>query len=538
MKFKPSSNKSIPFDGAYSGLRSTSGYERYDGVPLASATTVDFNADGTISGELVGDYYEGEQDRVDARDLIIPPNATDTPILAVFEYADMLWCIKDLSGYHKLYRCPLDGSESVGWRATSVTAMGGPFVGPPDTPNGNYNVAMGRIQELYGNDEVVILCNGLESPWVLHYASSTVTLTKITHANLPLDPWPKLSIIWNQRLFLGYEKGNLFFSATGLNVLTDADAWNPSVAPAGQLYYEDELTNLIVAPSALVVFCENQTNVLKKATVDISTGVDFIGDTYSPTSGAIWATAQRILGTILFCNDRGISTLATTAAFGDFSANSISKSAQNTYLSIKDSIISASVNRSNNQYKVITPNGGLCVTFKGKDELKGITAFAHPDEISCVYESSWIGGAGGLVYKWWDGAASFDCEVMEGLVRTSYFTYNSPSRWKQFKRILFELQASKGTAILITNNYDYSSASSPKALTDTVDTSGFLIGSAWGTADWGSFIWGGSVEAQAYIYISGTGTNMSIGMRSQDKYHEPIIFHNAQVTYTQGNMDF
>ena len=571
MQFKPRSNKSIPFnkglnqnlshlelgaselyscvnyelvDGVYAGLKGTNGYERYDGTPLASTVAIDFDTDGTISGELVGSYYEGEQDRVDARDLIIEPNVSVGPITAVFEYADKLWCIKDNAGVNTLYWASLDGSDALGWD-DSLPLTGSS--GTPDTPNGVYSFVKGRIQEVFGNDEIMVLCNGLDDAWRLHDdQAGTVSLHQISHANLPAATYPKLPMIWNQRLFLGYEKGNLFFSGTGLDVVNDADAWDPTVAPSGQLYYEDELTNLIVAPSSMIVFCENQIKVLKKSNVDQSTGIDFVGDTYSPRSGAIWGTAQRILGTVLFCDDRGISTLETTAAYGDFSANTISKNVQRTYLEIKEAILGASVDRENNQYKVITPSGGLCVTFKGKDELKGITLFAYPDDISCVYEFSWFGGANGLVYKIWESSHSFDCEEMTGEIHTSYFTYNSPSRWKQFKRMLFELQATKGTELLVLNAYDYSSPTSPSSLVDYIDTSRFNSGTPWGTSFWKDpgdptadyFVWGSSVESQGYKYITGTGTNMSIGFMTRDKYHGTIIFHNCVVTYTQNSMDF
>jgi hypothetical protein len=571
MRFNPRSNKSIPLnkglnqsisflelgaselyscinyelvDGAYAGLGSTNGYERYDGTPPASTVPVTFNSDGSISGDLVGNYYEGEEDRVAARDLIIPPDPVDSPSLSVFEYAGKLWTIKDNGVVNTIYWTELDGSALVGWD-NSLPLTGS--VGTPDTPNGAYSYTKGRIQELHGNDEIIVLCNGLDNAWVLYDdKAGSVTLEQIIHPNLPASTFPKLTMIWNQRLFLGYEKGNLFFSATGLDVVNDPDAWDPSVAPAGQLYYEDELTNLIVTPSSMVVFCENQIKVLKNSNIDPATGVDFIGDTYSPTSGAIWGTAQRILGTVLFCDDRGISTLATTAAYGDFSANVISKNIQRTYLEIKSIIIGSSVDREKNQYKVILPNGGIVVTFKGKDELKGITLFNYSDEISVVYESKWFGGAGGTVYRVAGDVHSFDCEIIPGLVRTSYFTYNSPSRWKQFKRLLFELQASKGTEILISPSYDYANLSSPKPSSSDMNTSKFFSGSPWGSSIWKDlndpnsnfFIWGSSVQSQGFHYITGTGTNMSVGFTTKDKYHETITFYNMQVTYTQNNMDF
>lgn len=565
-------------DGIYAGLRVVDGYEPYDGTALPSETAVYKHSSTNqmiLSGEdvscesadilyptwsgayasctaLEDGYYftapeDGDANRIAATAAIDPPNATDAPVLAVFEYAGFTWAIKALgtdSNRHYLYR-----ADPTGW--TSIQEIDTATHLAVGTSTQQYMYYKGRLAEFNANEECMVFANGLSKPFMLHYSGGTTTLTMIDAGGfLPSDTlfsgtnsYPTIPAIWNQRVFLAYPDGNLFFNQPGADPTISAPAednsWDPLYASAGTIYFEDEITNLLVAPSGMVAFCEHMTKILKLTNVDPATGVDFVADTFSDRSGAIWNTARRVLGTIIFCDDRGVSTLETTAAYGDFSANVISKNIQNTYETNKDNIIGAMVNRERNQYKVAFNDGtGFIVTFKADKSLKGITTFDYPDVPYSFYECTWIGGLDGYVYKLHEGAESFNLAEIESSFRTSYFTYNTPDQFKQFKRMLFELNAERGTTISVRNIYDYGSGYTPSAYQESLDTSNFYNTAVWGDETWGYFVWGGTAQDRDFVYSFGIGVNMSIYVYSSSKYFSPHVIHNVMVSYSQRSTNF
>jgi len=517
-------------DGNYAGLRLVDGYEIYDGTALASETPVIKGTDGIVTDSSA---------REAASALITSPNGTN-PILAVFEFNEFVWAITAKSSdldRHYLYR-----ADPTGWTEVSEIEPASLAIG---THTQIYKYYKARFANYDTNHEVMVFANGLSKPFILKGDGSIDIID--ADGLLPSDTlfsgtivYPTIAIVWNQRLILAYPDGNLFFHQPGGDP-TDSTKWDPSIASAGTLYFEDEITNLLVAPSSCIVFCTHMIKALKQSNVDLATGVDFIVDTYSDRSGAIWNTAQRVLGTVLFCDDRGISTLETTAAYGDFSANVISKNAQRSYEDGRDNIIGAVINRERNQYKICSNTGkGLIVTFKADKTVKGMTTFSYPDTPYCGYECKWIGGEDGKVYKIHEGAQSFNLQPIVASFNTSYFTYNTPTNFKTFKRGLLELTADRGTAINFVPIFDYQAGTTPKAFSEELDTSLYTVGGIWGPEGdpWGTFYWQGSAESREWIYFTGIGANMSLNFSTSTRYYTPHVFHNIIVTYVQRSMDF
>lgn len=519
-------------DGNYAGLRLGDGYEIYDGTALASETPVIKDDDGIVTDSTAREAVAA---------LITAPNTSGAPILAVFEFNDFVWAItsKDTdSDRHYLYR-----ADPTGW--TEVSEIDTADHLATGTHTQIYKYYKGRFANYDTNHEVLVFANGLSKPFILKGDGTVVPID--AGGLLPSDAlfsgtnvYPTIAVIWNQRLILAYPEGNLFFDQPGGDP-TDSSNWDPSVASAGTIYLEDEITNLLIAPSSCIIFCTHLIKALKQSNVDLATGVDFIVDTYSDRSGAIWNTAQRVLGTILFCDDRGISTLETTSAYGDFSANVISKNAQRTYESGRDNIIGAIVNRDRNQYKICSDNGkGIVVTFKADKTVKGMTTFSYPDFPYCGYECKWIGGVDGNVYKLHDGAQSFNLAPIVASFNTSYFTYNTPTNFKTFKRGLLELTADRGTAINFKPIFDYQASTTPKAFEESLDTSDYTVGGIWGPEGdpWGIFYWQGAAESREWIYFPGIGANMSLNFYTSTRYYTPHVFHNIIISYAQRSMDF
>lgn len=510
-------------DGNYAGLRLVDGYEIYDGTTLASETAVVKDDDG-----IVTDWSARET----ATAAILPPNSDNTPILAVFEYADTEFCIKPDStdsNNHHLYRA--SGSSWVDEGSINTATGLGTQV---------YRYYTGRLTLYNSSQDFMVFCNGISNPFTLTGSGVTFAMADLDLSLLTsVTGFPTIPAIWENRIHIAYATGDVFFNQTGTDPIV-ASSWDTSTSTAGYEYFGDTPTNLVVGPSSLVVFCESMIKAFKKTNTVNPTGAYFVIDTYSDNTGALWNTAQMILGTIVYCDDRGISTLEATAAFGDFEASVISKNIQRSYEENIDDIIGAVVNRERNQYKVHLSTGeGFIVSFKADRTLKGITTFKYTDAPSCVYETAWLGGDDGNVYKLHEGAESFNNLPIVASFNTSYFTYNTPLNFKTFKRGLLELAADRGTEINFKPIFDYQAASTPKAFEETLDTSEYTPSSEWGDDDpWGTFYWQGAAESREWIYFTGVAANMSLSFYTSTRFYNSHVFHNIIVSYTQRSQDF
>ncbi|MBV5342769.1 hypothetical protein JZU68_03840, partial [bacterium] len=257
-------------------------------------------------------------------------------------------------------------------------------------PGGKYRWNVGQYPELvdHQREPVLFFTSGVDFPKYLDDS----TIVDITHANLPDDAltsfYANNLIEFKSRLFLAYPDGRLLFSSVD-NPL-DFDP----IAGAGEIYMEDEIVDLVIAPGdVLVVLCRTSTFLIK-ALADASDAsgattaqYKFYKETFSKKSGAIPYTSQRILGTVISMNDRGITNLEATDTFGDFSAGFLSKNVQVTLLSSKHLISATVVHRTNNQYRMFFSNGnGLIFTFDSEKKLKGVTKMKYEVPILNVAE--------------------------------------------------------------------------------------------------------------------------------------------------------
>jgi len=538
-------------DGNTSGLTLVDGYEWYDGTTLASGTAVEKHNDGSLI--LQGDALDGggvatedgDTARKVSRDAIIEPPG-EGPILSLFEYNDKLFAIRqqETTLLNRIHWVALDESEVTGWPNTPIDITGA--VGLPDNPTNIYKIHKGRFANYNGNEKVVVLCNGISEAMVLYDDGATVTVDAVSSTYLP-STFPYICSIWNQRLLLAYPDGQAYYHQPGSDP-TDTANWDPAIASAGVINLEDTISNFLVTPSSFFIFCDNMIKYLHQLdSYDSALDVDFVVKTFSGYSGAIWDTAQRIFGNVLFCDDRGISSLSTTDAYGDFKASIISRAIQSTYEKNKNYIIGAAVNRKYNQYNLYynidnkTVAHSITFSAEGMEDnklpIKGATTINYLNEFTTGYESEWFGGADGYVYKAWKGAQSFNCEYIVASFTTSFYSYRSSTSFKAFKRLLFELSADPGTDIHTRCYYDYNVSTTPRGYIESFDSETYALPAPWATEDWSSFRWGGSNAEREFVYLYGIGTNMAVSVACKDKYHDPNTIHNFTTQYSLRAMD-
>lgn len=491
-------------DGVSHGYTSIDGYERYDGSPLASS--IDGNPEDDVARE--------------ARRTAILEIPGSGSVEAAHIYDTDVYPVRNGLMYK---------STVSGWSA-SIGSL---------TPGGSYtfiNAAFSLLPTLQ-RVEVFFLVNGVDYP---QYYNGT-TLVPINHVNLPTTVFPTRIIEFKGRLFLGYEDGRVYFSA-----IEDPTDFDP-VNGAGVFEMGQMINNLIVTPGdSLAVFCENKIIIITSiydgtsgaAGNDTLSTYKFRTDEFSKRSGAIPFTAKRILGQIIYMDDRGLSSMETSDVFGDFSAKSISKNVQSSLLLKKNLVTVAGVDRAKNQYRLYFNNGtGYIVTFDMEKKVRGITNVVLPNPVKTFSEGADVDGDDfrvftsntGYLYKM-DSGTSFDGAEISTKMTTAFFSYNSPSNWKKYHKITLETTSSALLEIKGKTEFNYRSNFVPKVQEDEFETGD--IGGTWGIDYYSDFVYGSAEVQTPTLYVQGVGNNMSITIVTSNKYAKSHTIHSAIIDYS------
>jgi len=498
-------------DGSINGYASLQGYERFDGQPSPSG--VQLNID-PVDGSVIDDIA-----REAARALITAiPGSGRTRGVHIYNTNKYGFRNDATSTNIEMYR-----ATATGW--SKITAGTGAAGGNVESITARFSLYNTNLPTMFWVDGV--------SP--LHAYNDT-TVSTIAHASLPAGVYPTHIGEWNNRMFLAYAGGHIFFSAVGDP--TDYAAGSG----AGEIYIGDDVTGFTVTPGGQFLITMKDSIEFLEDTGSTSTLFVFSKKTFSATSGAISGTVKRMLGTVYFADDRGVTTLAAAQEYGDFVANSLAKKVEKTYQANKGKIVLATTNRQDNQY-ILFFNGpasaeGLVFSFKGK-RLKGATKIKLNHLVYNIAEGkdddrnseTYFGSDDGFVFKLYTGT-SFDGGAIETRMATSFYHYNSPTRWKFFKEIMVEVSGDANTELTHREEYDYEEPYFPTAQSETTTTGS--NGGVWGVSLWNAFTWGGSSLSRIKDKIVGYGTNMRLLLVSSSKYKNPHSLHNMIVQYTSG----
>lgn len=517
-------NNYVEVDGSVNGYTSFQGYERFDGRSSPSSTAV---VTDPLTGEVTDDTArEAKRTAITA----IPGSGRTrgVHIYGIFTYG---WRDDATPTKIEMY-----AGSAAGWvKITSGTGLAG----------GSVEAVNSRFSLYNSNNEVMVWVDSVNDIHIYNgTAVSTVGATgsgaTVEDANLPVGVYPVHVGVWNNRLFLAYPKGNVFFSAVGDP--TDFAA----ASGAGTFQVGDDITGFVVTPGGdLLLTMKDRIEFLTETTpTSSSTTFTFTKQTFSPTSGAISGTVKRMLGTIYFADDRGVTTLQAAQEYGDFIANSLAKKVGRTYQENKNNIVIASTNRQDNQYTLFfnktTHAEGLVFSFKGK-RLKGATKIKLNHLVYNIAEGKdsnredevYFGSDDGWVFKLYTGT-SFDGEVIPTLLATSFYHYGTPTIWKHFKEILFEATGQSFTDISFRPEFEYNEEYTPTTVLEDVQTN--VVGGIWGKGIWGTFAWGTGALSRLKNKILGYGTNMRVFVITESKYKTPHSLHNMTVQYTTGSI--
>ena len=320
---------------------------------------------------------------------------------------------------------------------------------------------------------------------------------------------------FRKHLFLMFSGGSIQHSSIG-----DPLAWS-AVTGAAEIGVGDEGVGFLSMYDALVIFTRNSTKVLS--------GYD--ADTwnlrpYADDSGAIEWTIQG-LGSGIYLDDRGLTTLSATQEYGDFKANTLSKYVE-PYLKQRLSLAQSSVRiKEKNQYRIFFSDLTVLTLTLSGNKVVGFSQQLYDKLPVCVCSSEnlageeeiYFGSTDGFVYQL-DKGTSFNGNAITASLKARYNHLKTPNNDKRIRKLVLEVDAPIDTYIRVGVDFNYGEEGGPNSYFSTESSGGL-----WDVDNWNSFNWDGKSMATASLDIYGTGLNFS-----------PTIYHSGVFELQSGSL--
>ena len=313
---------------------------------------------------------------------------------------------------------------------------------------------------------------------------------------------------WKNHLVLMFPGGSIQNSSLG-----NPYVWDP-VTDASEMMVGDEGTGFLQLPNALACFSRNSIKLLYGTTTD-----DWDLRPHSDEAGAVEWSMQKI-GSGIFLDDRGITSLSAVQEYGDFHANILSKYIH-PWLKDKISDVQCSLRvKDKNQYRLFFNDmQAVTMTLDG-NKLIGFTrqlydvlpVCACSTEDSTGKEELFFGSTDGFVYQM-DSGRTFNGSALSSIVKFHFNHLKRPNHYKRIRFITLELTAPINTYLQFNVEFDYGDTGN--------ESQTFLLdspGGVWGVDDWDAFIWGTGSTASLPIDIDGEGRNFSLTIYNSGEF--------------------
>ena len=429
-------------------------------------------------------------------------------IRGVFMFQDTVYAFRDNVG---ATACVLHKSSATGWQvvSTPVLSAGGKY----RFVKYNFTGSAGSVK-IYG-------CDGVNKA----FEFDGTTLTQIT-TGMTTDT-PSYISAHKRHLFLAFSGGSLQHSPIG----DPTGTWTV-VTGAGEIGTGDEITNLLVLPGdTLGVFNRNNTYLLYG-----TSSADWNLVHFSDESGAIVDSVQR-LGTAMYADDRGITTLKAVQAYGDFSAATISQKINKRLINQLKTVASSVRIRRKDQYRLFFENGaGVICTYSG-NTLIGFTSITYPNVVRTIFntedavgnERVFFGSDDGFIYEL-DKGTSFDGQPLISTMRLAFNHIGTPAFNKRFFKVIFEMEGGKNIDIKFNADYSYASNNTPVPVEQNFTVLGG--GGYWDVDNWDEMVWDGQPVSTAEAYLDGIGKNVSLFIYTNQTYQDSHTLQGAIIHYS------
>lgn len=264
---------------------------------------------------------------------------------------------------------------------------------------------------------------------------------------------------------------------------------------------------------------------------------------YSPNCGSI-ANTDENPGQIIFMEDRGFTTAAASAQYGNFAAASLSDlilSLANELLA-NDTPVGAVTTRRKNLYRLMFASGTvLCLGMNAAGQFSGWTTGGVPVAPSGFWggftqavtagpqvERSFMGDANGYLYEM-DTGNSFDGQSIQHFLRLAYFNSRLPSTFKRYRRLQVDLAPEGPLTLSMSVDYDFGNR------TGQVNQPQLFSGNGgfWDVALWDRFVWDTATYSQAIMKLEGEGYNVGLFFAGNSATDYPATIYGASLQWSK-----
>lgn len=526
------SNYEIPLSGGY---RRVDGYALYDGSTSPAAVpgsgvirglhifgsnryAFRDNAGGTAcvmykattSGWTkvnLGGYvkFDVGQNEISVGDTVLGATSGASAVVTYIVVQSGDWSTNDAAGY--VHYTTVSGGPFINNEFLTVSAVN---MARANGANAANTLPAGGFYEFvntnfYGSSGTVAMygCNGMGNAFTFDGTNFAFIYTGMT------TDTPNHIAEFKKHLFLSFPGGSVQHSSIGSPL-----EWS-AVTGAAEIAVGDDVTGLSVeVGDILVIASRNKIHLLRGTSAS-----DWNLQVFSSESGVIEKTMQRI-GQTTYLDDRGLIRLSAAQEYGDFASAAFSANFEpilEGYLA--HGVKCSCILREKGQYRIFFGNNkALICTFDNK--FLGATALDYDVTVEAVtsgevagVEYAYFGDEDGNVYQM-DTGTSFNGEEILSLLRPQYYHHKTPARWKRFRRLLIEAEATSNVTFSIIPDFTYSDEDVPRAVTE--DYSMYGGAGYWEVSAFESFNWSVPVSPSLPARIDGIGVNMS-----------PLFYHSS-----------
>ena len=335
-------------------------------------------------------------------------------------------------------------------------------------------------------------------------------------------------------------KKHLFFSfasSTQHSGIGVPYQWTP-ISGAAELTHGDTVTGFMSLPGsetgggAAAIFTRNRMNILYG-----SSSADWNLVSYGKEQGAYVQSAQRVGGMAAIMDDRGVTNVATSANYGNFTTTSLSLRFY-TWLNARRTLFNTScVSRTKDQYRMFFGDKyALYFTFYG-NKLRGAMPMLFSHVVKCVWsgekndgsEAIFFGSDNGYVYQMEKGT-SHDGGNIHAYFKLVFNSARSVRQMKRYKSAMFEVSGEGYAEFDFSYELGYGSSEivQPSSSAAVVDLSVPL----WDNFIWDNFTWDGRSLLPSVLDMEGSAENVSLIINSNSDYFAATRFSGAVIHYT------
>jgi hypothetical protein len=420
-----------------------------------------------------------------------------------------------------IINAPTGGSFSAGAFTGGITATcSGAQAAIALAPSGEYEFRVGDV----GNGQRVYGCDGANRAFEFDGAVFVPIKTGMT-----LDT-PAHLALHKKHLFLSF-KGSVQHSSLGLPY-----QWSPLLG-ASEISMGEDVTGFLSMPGnqdagALAIATTGTVHILYG-----SSSTDWSQPTTLDNGTGAYARTMQYVGQAMYFNDRGLVSLTTAQAFGNFDSASLTLNLRSFWQTRRQLTTCSVLNREKSQMRVFFSDGWALFATVANRKMLGAMPVQFPNPASCAWnaapangaESSYFGSTNGFVYKM-DVGTSFDGAAINHLLELSFANQGSSRVRKRYRGASLEMQG-EGYAEF-SFGYWLSYASEDVDQPSLVDASSTTKPAYWDAFTWDEFTWDGRSIAPAEIEMDGTAENVSLAISGNSALWPAFTINSAILHYT------